>query len=136
MLDPEAPDTHSWSLGASDGDHTIRLDAMDEGLTRLVASLPTDEAEAKGTPMTCLRICHSACWCCLAVIAPLCASVHLGASHICNRAADQSHQAVGIRRQARMFWLLLTQQCTLSLVTKWAVYMSVTVYMRVRCTAM
>jgi len=48
VLDTERPDTHGWSLGASDGDHNIRLDAMDEGLTRLVASLPTDEAESKG----------------------------------------------------------------------------------------
>ncbi|DBB13387.1 TPA: hypothetical protein ACH3X3_005120 [Trebouxia sp. C0006] len=48
VLDAERPDTHGWSLGASDGDHNIRLDAMDEGLTRLVASLPTDEAESKG----------------------------------------------------------------------------------------
>ena len=48
VLDTERPDTHGWSLGASDGDHNIRLDAMDEGLTRLVASLPTDEAEFKG----------------------------------------------------------------------------------------
>ena len=42
-------DTHGWSLGASDGDHNVRLDAMDEGLTRLVASLPSDSAESKGT---------------------------------------------------------------------------------------
>ncbi len=48
VLDTERPDTHGWSLGASDGDHNIRLDAMDEGLTRLVASLPTHEAESKG----------------------------------------------------------------------------------------
>ncbi|DBA65520.1 TPA: hypothetical protein ACH3X2_003176 [Trebouxia sp. C0005] len=48
VLDTERPETHGWSLGASDGDHNIRLDAMDEGLTRLVASLPTDEAESKG----------------------------------------------------------------------------------------
>ncbi|DBB13333.1 TPA: hypothetical protein ACH3X3_005068 [Trebouxia sp. C0006] len=48
VLDTERPDTHGRSLGASDGDHNIRLDAEDEGLTRLVASLPTDEAESKG----------------------------------------------------------------------------------------
>ncbi|KAL0043248.1 hypothetical protein WJX82_002097 [Trebouxia sp. C0006] len=48
VLDTERPDTHGWSLGASDGDHNIRVNAMDEGLTRLVASLPTDEAESKG----------------------------------------------------------------------------------------
>ncbi|KAL0023481.1 hypothetical protein WJX79_010758 [Trebouxia sp. C0005] len=51
VLDSERPDTHGWSLGASDGSHNIRLDAMDamdEGLTRLVASLPTDETESKG----------------------------------------------------------------------------------------
>ena len=48
VLDTERPDTHGWSLGASDGDQNIRLDAMDDGLTRLVTSLPTDEAEAKG----------------------------------------------------------------------------------------
>ena len=71
VLDPEAPDTHSWSLGASDGDHNIRLDAMDEGLTRLVASLPTDEAEAKGTSPTCFCICWCACWCSLAVTVSL-----------------------------------------------------------------
>ena len=45
-------DTHGWSLGASDGDHNVRLDAMDEGLTRLVASLPSDSAESKGTCMS------------------------------------------------------------------------------------
>ncbi|DBA66132.1 TPA: hypothetical protein ACH3X2_002607 [Trebouxia sp. C0005] len=52
VLDSERPDTHGWSLGASDGSHNIRLDAMDamdEGLTRLVASLPTDETESKGS---------------------------------------------------------------------------------------
>ncbi len=54
VLDTERPDTHGWSLGASDGDHNIRLDAMDEGLTRLVASLPTDEAESKGETRSCL----------------------------------------------------------------------------------
>ncbi|DBB13383.1 TPA: hypothetical protein ACH3X3_005116 [Trebouxia sp. C0006] len=48
VLDTERPDTLGWSLGATDGDHNIRLDAMDEGLTRLMASLPTDEAESKG----------------------------------------------------------------------------------------
>ena len=48
VLDAERPDTHGWSLGASDGDHNVRLDAMDEGLTRLVASLPSDDAAAKG----------------------------------------------------------------------------------------
>lgn len=49
MLDMNRADTHGWSLGASDGDHNVRLDAMDEGLTRLVASLPSDSAESKGT---------------------------------------------------------------------------------------
>ena len=39
VLDTERPDTHGWSLRASDGDYNIWLDAMDEGLTRLVASL-------------------------------------------------------------------------------------------------
>ncbi len=48
VLDTERPDTHGWSLEASDGDHNIRLDAMGEGLTRLVASLPTDKAEPRG----------------------------------------------------------------------------------------
>ena len=52
VLDTERPNTHGWSLGASDGDHNIRLDAMDEGLTRLVASLPSDEAESQGIALT------------------------------------------------------------------------------------
>ena len=47
VLDAERPDTHGWSLGASDGDHNVRLDAMDEGLTGLVVSLPTDKASPK-----------------------------------------------------------------------------------------
>ena len=60
MLDTQRPDTHGWSLGASDGDHNIRMDAMDEGLTRLVASLPTDEAESKGeTWSACLLLVAS-----------------------------------------------------------------------------
>jgi len=56
VLDTERPNTHGWSLGASDGDHNIRLDAMDEGLTRLVASLPTDEAESKGETWSALPL--------------------------------------------------------------------------------
>lgn len=48
MLDSENPDTHGWSIGASEGDHTIRLDAMDEGMTRLVACPPSAEATSKG----------------------------------------------------------------------------------------
>lgn len=48
VLEATNSDTHGWSLGASDGDHNVRLDAMDEGLTRLVASLPSDKAESKG----------------------------------------------------------------------------------------
>ena len=48
VLEASNSDTHGWSLGASDGDHNVRLDAMDEGLTRLVASLPSDNAESKG----------------------------------------------------------------------------------------
>ena len=56
VLDTERPDTHGWSLGASDGDHNIRLDAMDEGLTRLVASLPTDEAESKGETWSAFQL--------------------------------------------------------------------------------
>jgi len=49
ILDARAADTHGWSVGASDGDHSIHLDAMEEGLTRLVAALPSSEAESKGT---------------------------------------------------------------------------------------
>ena len=52
VLEATSSDTHGWSLGASDGDHNVRLDAMDEGLTRLVASLPSDNAEAKGDRAT------------------------------------------------------------------------------------
>ena len=63
------------------------------------------------------------------------ASVHLGVSQVCSKAAVQSHHAMGISCQTCMFWLLLTLQYTLSLVTKWTVYISMTVYMRVRCTA-
>lgn len=48
VLEASNSDTHGWSLGASDGDHSVRLDAMDEGLTRLVASLPSDNAESQG----------------------------------------------------------------------------------------
>lgn len=48
VLEATNSDTHGWSLGASDGDHNVRLDAMDEGLTRLVASLPSGNAESKG----------------------------------------------------------------------------------------
>ena len=48
MLDSDNPDTHGWSVGASEGDHTIRLDAMDEGMTRLVACPPSAEATSKG----------------------------------------------------------------------------------------
>ncbi|KAL3132004.1 hypothetical protein ABBQ32_14227 [Trebouxia sp. C0010 RCD-2024] len=48
VLEESNSDTHGWSLGASDGDHNVRLDAMDEGLTRLVASLPSETAESKG----------------------------------------------------------------------------------------
>ena len=48
VLEATNSDTHGWSLGASDGDHNVRLDAMDEGLTRLVASLPSDSVESKG----------------------------------------------------------------------------------------
>ncbi len=59
VLDTERPDTHGWSLGASDGDHNIRLDAMDEGLTRLVASLPTDEAESKGETWSAFLQLHA-----------------------------------------------------------------------------
>ena len=59
MLETERPDTHGWSLGASDGDHNIRLDAMDEGLTRLVASLPTDEAESKGETSSAFLQLHA-----------------------------------------------------------------------------
>ena len=54
VLDLERPHTHGWSLGASDGDHNIRLDAMDEGLTRLVASLPSEDTESKGE---CSSLC-------------------------------------------------------------------------------
>lgn len=52
VLEATNSDTHGWSLGASDGDHNVRLDAMDEGLTRLVASLPSDNAESKGNTVT------------------------------------------------------------------------------------
>lgn len=52
VLDATNADTHGWSLGASDGDHNVRLDAMDEGLTRLVASLPSDNAESQGNRLT------------------------------------------------------------------------------------
>ena len=48
ILERDAADTHGWSVGASDGDHNIHLDAMEEGLTRLVAALPSADAEAKG----------------------------------------------------------------------------------------
>lgn len=48
VLDVEASDTHGWSVGASDGDHNIHLDALEEGLTRLVAALPSADAESKG----------------------------------------------------------------------------------------
>ena len=48
ILEQGAADTHGWSVGASDGDHNIHLDAMEEGLTRLVAALPSADAEAKG----------------------------------------------------------------------------------------
>lgn len=52
VLEAASSDTHGWSMGASDGDHNVRLDAMDEGLTRLVASLPSDTAESKGNRVT------------------------------------------------------------------------------------
>lgn len=47
-MEKDAADTHGWSVGASDGDHNIHLDAMEEGLTRLIAALPSSDAESKG----------------------------------------------------------------------------------------
>jgi hypothetical protein len=34
------PDAHYWSIGGSDGSHSIRLDTLDEGQTRLLACMP------------------------------------------------------------------------------------------------
>lgn len=35
------PNVHCWSVGGSDGAHSVRLDTLDEGQTRLLACAPT-----------------------------------------------------------------------------------------------
>ena len=35
------PNVHCWSVGGSDGSHSMRLDTLDEGQTRLLACAPT-----------------------------------------------------------------------------------------------
>ena len=34
------PDAHLWSIGATEGTQSIRLDTLDEGQTRLLACTP------------------------------------------------------------------------------------------------
>lgn len=41
---------HAWSVGASAGEHSIRLDEVEDGTTRLVACLP---------PLSCRPSCKT-----------------------------------------------------------------------------
>lgn len=39
------PDAHLWSIGGSDGAHSVRLDTLDEGQTRLLACAPSSPSQ-------------------------------------------------------------------------------------------
>lgn len=40
------PGAHTWSIGASEGAHGVRLDTLDEGQTRLLACVPAQAGDA------------------------------------------------------------------------------------------
>lgn len=46
----EALALHDWSVGATDGHHTLRLDDIDEGVTRLVSCKPLSFSTISGSP--------------------------------------------------------------------------------------
>lgn len=48
VLDSEKDATHLWSRGASEGEHTVCLDAVDESLMRLVACPPHASSVQQG----------------------------------------------------------------------------------------
>lgn len=45
------PSAHAWSLGASNGEHAVRLDGLEEGLTRLLACPALHPAPPPGAPL-------------------------------------------------------------------------------------
>ncbi|KAK9819963.1 hypothetical protein WJX72_004515 [[Myrmecia] bisecta] len=61
VLDAHNDNTHCWSMGASDGDYSLRLDQVDEGLTRLLACPPTEDAAAKGKEAVSADITQQGC---------------------------------------------------------------------------
>ena len=48
ILQPGEARTHSWSVGAGEGEHTVRLGSLDEGAARLAACLPLPDSVRKG----------------------------------------------------------------------------------------
>ena len=50
------PDAHLWSIGATEGTQSIRLDTLDEGQTRLLACTPASPSR----PGAALQ--HLAAW--------------------------------------------------------------------------
>ena len=48
ILHPGEARTHSWSVGAGEGEHTLRLGSLDEGAARLAACLPLPDSVRKG----------------------------------------------------------------------------------------
>ena len=42
------PAAHAWSVGASEGRHSVRLDTLDEGQTRLLACTPASPSGQGG----------------------------------------------------------------------------------------
>ncbi len=53
------PDAHLWSIGGSDGAHSVRLDTLDEGQTRLLACAPASPSQpGKHRPLRSANMRH------------------------------------------------------------------------------
>lgn len=52
------PNAHLWSIGATEGTQSIRLDTLDEGQTRLLACPPASPSRPGAT---CGPLCMSRC---------------------------------------------------------------------------
>lgn len=44
----EGESSHAWSVGASQGEHAVKLDSLRDGLTRLVSCQPLENTPQSG----------------------------------------------------------------------------------------
>jgi vacuolar protein sorting-associated protein 13A/C len=52
LIDPSCPPCHDWSVGTSEGAHTIKLEALDESVVRLVTCPPLPQEQQEGAEVS------------------------------------------------------------------------------------